>query len=483
MYSRSLLVSAALALHLATPAWAADVKPVINISTALANDLRGLAFGADGKIYASGHAGTDEKEFQTVVARVNADGALDAGFGSGGVAKIDLAPGRGEQSLSMVALADGDVLVGVNAVEADAGQSIYLLRLDSAGKRKVAPAWGDAEGKVEVVLGWANAENAPLPDGKRAIDTSWDMKIDRSSGTERVVVFAMGSAAKGSNRSDIDRYIIRLNAANGSPDPSFNGGKPVALHTAGDQGDNARRGLVEADGSIVAAGYTPFGKLGAHIVLTRLTPAGALDTSFGNVIVPASSGTAVGMTPRPGVAVFDLLAADGGFTEAYGVVKQSNGNYVTSGYGATTAAAGASTLGFKTSEGPDLVTMRTNGSAVDTSYGKEGVMAVQSEGMQRPSAEDRGRGLVLLKDDRTVQVGRFGGNAALFVFTKDGRLDLSVDGDGIIEVPDANIDAQLFNVVASPDGSRIAATTNAHPKGARLVVFETKAFESGGCDE
>ena len=171
MTFRHLLTAAVFAMPLASaPAWAADIKPVVNVSTNQANDLRGLAFGANGKIYASGHAGTAEAQFQTVVARFNADGSPDASFG-GGIVKVDLAPGRGEQSLGVAPLANGDVVVAVNAVDADGGTSVYLLRFDSNGARKVAPAWGDAEGKVEVVLGWANSENALFTGSTRPVDT------------------------------------------------------------------------------------------------------------------------------------------------------------------------------------------------------------------------------------------------------------------------------------------------------------------------
>ena len=55
-------------------------------------------------------------------------------------------------------------------------------------------------------------------------------------------------AAQGSGRTDADRYIARLNGANGAPDPTFNGGKPFAYNSAGVIGDNARRSVGEADG-------------------------------------------------------------------------------------------------------------------------------------------------------------------------------------------------------------------------------------------
>ena len=62
---------------------------------------------------------------------------------------------------------------------------------------------------------------------------------------------------------------------------------------------------------------------------------------------------------------------------------------------------GASKLGFKTTEGPDIVSFRVNGKALDANWGQGGQQAVQSEGAGKPTAEDRGRLLVGLPNDRT----------------------------------------------------------------------------------
>lgn len=82
--------------------------------------------------------------------------------------------------------------------------------------------------------------------------------------------------------------------------------------------------------------------------------------------------------------------------------------------------------------------------------------------------------MVALADDRTVHVGRFGGVAAAFVLTPTGQLDTTEGAGGIIELPNSDVDAQFFAVVTSADGKRIAATTNAHAKGARLVVLDVQ---------
>ena len=145
---------------------------------------------------------------------------------------------------------------------------------------------------------------------------------------------------------------------------------------------------------------------------------------------------------------------------------------MTTGYGAATAEGVASTLGFKTTEEQDVVTFRVTGTGLDTAWGEDGLQAIQSEGAGRPTAEDRGRMALALPDDRTVQVGRYGGVAAAFVVDTSGQLDTAVSDDGIIELPHDGIDSQFFGAKLSPDGKRIALTTNNNKAGARLVVLE-----------
>ncbi|MGD9737980.1 MAG: hypothetical protein AB7O56_00150 [Bauldia sp.] len=463
-----LLATTAIVSIAAAPAFA-DIRPVVNTFTELAHDLRGLTFAADGKVYASGHIGANETA-STVVVRFNADGTLDVNFAGDGVADIDVAAGRIESSLGVVELDNGDVVVAVNAQDEDGGQSVYLLRFNAAGEQ--VTEWGE-DGRVEVVFGWANADNAGYTGTAPPEDTAWDLLIDRTGDAERLVVFGFGSAPNGSGRTDGDRYVVRLDAATGAVDPGFNGGAAFSFHVGGTFGDNARRGLIEADGAIVAAGYSNLGDgLGNHIVLFRLLPDGTLDQSFGNFINPESTGTAVGLAAQPGVAIFNPFLVDGGMAECYAVGRLSDGSYVTTGYGLATGSGRESTLGYLTSLQPDLVAFQVNGTEVSTTWGNNGTQAVQSEGKVQPTNEDRGRAMVVLADDRTVHVGRYGGNAAAFVLTADGQLDTSVDGDGIIVLGHPVVGSQFFTAVLSADGTRIAMTTNADTGGARLVILE-----------
>ena len=74
------------------------------------------------------------------------------------------------------------------------------------------------------------------------------------------------------------------------------------------------------------------------VILIRINADGSLDKNFGGFVTPASSASAIGLAVTPGVAVFNTFVEDGGFAECYGTAKLSDGSYVTTGYGAATAA-------------------------------------------------------------------------------------------------------------------------------------------------
>lgn len=461
-------------------ALAQDITSVADFTTDKANDLRGLAYGADGKIYVSGHLGDPSAETNpttvVVVGRLNADGTPDTSFGDGGFATVDLGPGV-EQSLAVAPLANGEVVAAVNANEGDGGISIFLVKFDATGKQVTGDAWGGETGAVEVVFGWANAANDGFPGvDNPPQDTAWDLKVDNSSGTEKLVVAGHGSAVEGSGRTDADRFVTRLLAADGSVDPAFNGGKPFTYHSAQAFNEGGRRVTIGADGAIMSAGYTNLGDaLRNHVILIHLNADGTLDESFGGFVTPESSAAAVGLTATPGVAVFNPFVGDGGFAECYAAVQLSDGSWVTTGYGGATGEGVASTLGFKTTDAPDIVSFKVKGTALDTTYGGAGQVAVQSEGLGLTTAEDRGRLLVALPGDRTLHVGYFGGIPSAVVLDASGKLDTTVSEDGIIALPNDTVGAQFFGAVVSPDGKNVALSTNNNKAGARVVVLELQS--------
>lgn len=478
-----------------------------------ANALSGLSFGSDGKLYAAGElnvideskaAGdTTADKYRTsvtghklVVARFDERGQPDASFGDKGF--VTWEGPAGEASAMSLALADdGSVVVAVNLKYASKRGGLALLKLDASGTPVTSFGQG---GRKDLVLGWRDEDLADYPrasDGAAQFPSAQSWDIQAADGGKKLVIFAHEPAAHGMldegasppvQRTDNDRYILRVSAADGEPDPSWNGGKPVVVNTP-NQGasgmqprypsDGSRHGLVEPDGSVVSSGYTNYqDDKGNQIVLIRLKSDGSFDSVFHK--------ERAGQPLLPGVAVFNPVPeADQGFAECYGVAHTAKG-YVTTGYGrAFGAMEGKSSLGYLPSTAVDMVATRFTGTEVDTSFGKSGLLAAQSELLGADavnSFEDRGRSTVVaLPDARTLMGGRFGDYPALFVVTERGELDARVKGkreqtNGMLLLPGLSSEKQpatsmVYGLAVSRDGKRVAVSTNNHERGALLSVL------------
>jgi uncharacterized delta-60 repeat protein len=431
-------------------------------TTRIANAINpyGLAFASDGFLYASGATalGADRK---LAVWRFK-DGALDKTFGTQGVITTDV-PGD-ESSFDIVEVSAGNFVV-----HAVAGGKVYLVKLTkdgggtfAFGTPVVVPfSWADGD-----FTAWPGTASKPTP-----AYSSWGIGLDKSTPeTPKIVVFAAGAPAKvasGVQRIDNDRWIARVLADTLAPDPAFNGGAPLSVDADGKNlDDNGRRGIVLADGSIVSAGYTNFGQgLGNHVVLIRLKADGTVDPAFG-------FGTS---TPGlPGQTKINPFVGVGGAAEAYGVVRQSSGRFVTGGYGTTH---------FDTqSVSVDLVSLGIKADGLDTTFGTLGAFGWQSEkdksaGLGVSAYTDRARDLAILQDDRLVFAGAYDDYASLFVLDKNGTPDTSVGASGVLEYA---YPAAFFKVTVSPDGKQMAATAQSlnqtadagAPLGSILVTLE-----------
>jgi uncharacterized delta-60 repeat protein len=463
--------------------------PVTEASASLltnVNDIRGLTYAADGKIYASGHVGATTSVDRTLaVLRFEADGTPDGSFGTGGLVQVNVTPrvvdelgavvnDGTEESLGIVELASGELVVQVNARDAAGrGIDVALVKLTATGE--LVSGFGDG-GVRRLDLGWSPSDDAAWPvAGAAPSDQSWGLALDKSTDVEKVVVFAHGPAKVGAvagtpavQRTDNDRYIARLLASDGSLDPAFNQGSVFTLNTGGTFSDGGRRGFVDPDGSIVSAGYTNFGdSFGNHIVVIRLRANGTPDPNF-------KSGIAL-----PGVVRANPFIEDGGVAECYGIGKQSTGRYITTGYGRATAANAASSLGWATTDAVDLVSVGFTSKGLDASYGSGASLAIQSEEYALGNTEDRGRDLVVLGDDRVVHVGRFGPNPAIFVTLPDGQPDFASGIEGRFEF-DAltSPTSHFFKAALSPDGKQIVATTSNHADGVLLAILNVSEVES-----
>jgi uncharacterized delta-60 repeat protein len=364
--------------------------------------------GAGGGGAGGGDAGTPEDllvDTDIALVRLNADGTLDTTFGMGGIALVDF--GAGYDS-------DGDGLVN----HRDALSSAAL----------------DADGNI--------------------------------------VLFGTMKGANGSSlRVDNDRVTARV-LPNGTLDDTFgtpvDSGAPLGPKTGmhvlniGGLNDNVRNGSVLGDGSILAAGYTnqPTG-VGAEgqnrIVLLKLTNDGVPDATWG-------SGFGI---ERSGIVNFDPFTPDDpinepwGMAEAYAAGVQSSGRTVTVGYGRSASSGSVNLVSSGFDEEGDY----------DPTYSNDGNDTFDGtfEMVTEPAANDRGRNLLVLPDDRIVAVGSANGDAdsRIVMLTEDGALDTTFDTDGYW-IHDFGFDSEpLYGVAYEADDDLLAACGyRAYPNGA-----------------
>ena len=442
---------------------AADAQPATSpitplTTTRMANAINpyGLVFASDGFLYASGTTIDATADRVLAVWRFK-DGVLDTTFGVAGVLTVAI-PGN-ETSFDIVEVSAGNFVVqAVTANIAAAGGNpavggkVFLVKMtkDGAG----AYSFGTL---VQVDFDWADGDLATWPAAAPpSYGTSYGVALDKSNAASpKIVVFASGAPAKGRlgkaggtqagvQRTDNDRWIARVSADTLAADATFNAGKAYSVDADNAEvADTARRGIVQAGGVIVSGGYTAFDGINS-VILIRLLPNGTADPAFG------FGTTAPGV---PGQTKFNPFSAvTGGFAEAYGVVRQTSGRYVTGGYGVT--AFEVPTVNV------DLCSFGVKADGLDPTFGKLGTFALQSEkdksaGLGAAPFTDRARTLNVLADDRVVFGGVYDDYASLIVVDKNGKLDPNVGVNGVIEYA---YPAGFFAVAVSPDGTRIAAS-------------------------
>lgn len=315
-------------------------------------------------------------------------------------------------------------------VVADAGPrdlDVKVLRLNADGT--LDSSFG-AAGIATLDLGTATGS---------ARDAVYSLDVDAMG---RVVLFG---STKAMGRGDVDRFVARLTPT-GTLDSSFASEGLFRLDVVGTN-DSPRHGFVQADGKIMSSGYSVFPtgvalsdggiQTANQIVLLRLEGTGARDMTFGTDGV-ASTPHFVPTTP----------GTQWGMAEAYAVVQQSSGRYVTAGYG---RSAPSGTV--------DLVSFRyDNAGAQDSTWGDLGTLKLDLIG-----GDERGRHAVALADDRVVIVGSAtplaAGNvdAMISITTASGALDTSFDADGTKTWSFGRNDEAFFGGAVGPGGMQLAA--------------------------
>ncbi|MGK3991772.1 delta-60 repeat domain-containing protein [Sorangium sp. So ce1024] len=394
--------------------WEDGFAGVVALDEAADDRFWAVAFDDESRVYAAGHVAV-EGDTHMAVARFNTDGTLDTTFGTNGIARINVVEGgTTETARGIVVQSSGKVVLAGNvehdpsATPADADLAVVRFNADGT----LDTTFGD-DGVAIVDLGAGDGSTG---------DLLWGVDRDADDG---LVLFA---SKKAEDRADRDRAIVKL-TADGDLDTTFATEGVHTLDVDGlNLGDNPRNGFVQADGKIVSSGYTSVGGRN-QIVLLRLNADGTPDTTF-------SSDGVLRLSPFPV-----------GMAEAYGAARQSDGKYVTTGYGRAEESGAV-----------DLVSFRvTPTGGFDASWGVGGGVVLDVAG-----DNDRGRNLLVLPDDRVVMVGSATpatGNvdAMIAVYDKNGAPDTSFDASGHRLYSFERADDAFFGVAVSPDGAWLAA--------------------------
>jgi len=277
--------------------------------------VRTVAVQSDGKILTAGVAGFNGVA-NFALARYNSDGTLDASFGTGG--KVTTAfdfPGSFGRVFTVVRQPDGK-FVAVGSTVINLFANFALARFNANGTLDasfgtdgiVTTGFGvsaeatsvavQADGKV-VAAGFANLDGAHdfalvRYNSNGTLDASFGTgarvttAFPSSPGFSEAQAFSVAVQADGRIVAagdavvggGFDFALARYNS-NGTLDTSFGTGGLVTTDFAG-ANDQAESVAVQPDGRIVAAGAAgPYANGGFDFALARYNSNGTLDTSFG----------------------------------------------------------------------------------------------------------------------------------------------------------------------------------------------------------
>lgn len=304
----------------AAPAWpvAAGTGRVTTDFAGSAQDRgRAMAVQPDGRVVVAG-----DSSGRIALARYTAAGALDPTFGAGGQVITDLGTSAGQQGTAVSVLPGGGILLAGNArrftAAGDVLSDLLLLRYTASGA--LDPGFGSG-GVVVTDLGSASdgvSAMAVQPDGRILLaGTSGSGfsdfavvrytpagALDPTFGTGGVVrtdflgrpdraaavqvqpdgrIVAGGTVQEVVGNQAFGRFGLARYTSGGALDPTFGtGGKVVTAFPGGSAGVEGL--AVQGDGRIVAAGSfqaIPGSAGSVDAVLARYTASGALDPTFG----------------------------------------------------------------------------------------------------------------------------------------------------------------------------------------------------------
>lgn len=339
------------------------------------SEALGVARAPSGKLVVVGSAVVGGAT-QIAIARYDADGRPDAGFGTGGLVLTTIGDGGNAVGYGVVVQPDERIVVAGTALDGGANKA-FLIRLSSAGavegwggltaagddtdtRARALVRLGDgsyvvagraadgttklllaryAEGNGQLTAGWGTVGNgttlSALGDGGTAIGNAVAVSGDR--------IVAAGSATDAS-RTKV--FVARFAAGSGQPDAAFGAGG-ATLTGIGAGGTSEANGVtIAGDGSVLVGGNATDDAGGVSLnqfVAARYRPDGQLDTTFS----PASKQPGASLVAAPGQPAYgDALALQGdGKVIVAGRVGDGDGETLAATRFCTTAAQGCTGTG------------------------------------------------------------------------------------------------------------------------------------------
>ena len=292
--------------------------------------------------------------------------------------------------------------------------------------------------------------------------------------------------------------------------PTLSVGEGFALTDLGPGNDVARDVAVQADGKILAVGYSTNGT-NDDVALVRYNADGSLDTTYGNggiVTTPVGSGLDYGLgvtLQADGKAVVAGVTFNGSNHDIAVLRYNTDGSLdATFGVGGivTTPAGPAADFGYDVTldcDGKILVAGYSNNGAnddfalvrynadgsLDTTFGGGGIVTTTNGTMT-----DIGRSVTTQADGKILVAGLSGGPSfdfALMRYETDGSLDTTFGSGGIVTTPVGGANDEGESVTVQADGKILVAgrTSNGANDDMALVRYNTDGsldttFGSGG---
>jgi uncharacterized delta-60 repeat protein len=452
-------------------------------------DASAVALQSNGQIVVAGYVGDNNITSEHfALARYNADGSLDTTFGSGGTITTAFSGYADAVALQ----ADGKIVAAGLGESTGAGQDFALARFNANGSLDTSFGSGgevttdfsghaddayavalQADGKI-VAAGFASTPDGQSSNfalGRYNSDGSLDATFGSggkvttafanvSNAANAVVLQADGkivAAGFTSNGAGNDDFALARYTTSGSLDTSFGSGGKVTTDFAVSQ-DRANAVVLQADGKIVAAGFSS-SRNPSDFALARYTASGLLDTSFGN----------------KGKVTTDFA----GFGDtADAVAVQADGKIVTAG----------DAYSNRTSDDFALARYTASG-GLDTSFGSGGKVTTDSVGPTNNYAQ----GMAIQSDGKIVVAGFTTDYSSSYFslarYNTDGSLDAGFGSGGEVTTDFGFHQYDRAHAVALQTDGKIVVVGTAYSSGTgnnfALARYNTNgsldtSFGSGG---